>query len=260
MKTREDILQKVLNLRARADDSGSSEAEANAAFMHASKLMDAYNIEEAELAIAEATGKIRIEVIHKTADVTCLKGKRHRHMIFNCLSAISEFTHTKSVINSGSGKITYTGHRPDVEVANFLTSVIKTALDSEYEIYRLANPRVGYGAKSSFQRAMAYRVSRRLNAMAAEAEHERQRAKREAMDQIEDNKIATSTAIVVCDIIAEKKKEVNSAFKTKYPSLRNIGGLGGSSRNSTAHAAGAAAGNRVNLGKAISGSSRKMIA
>lgn len=89
--------------------------------------MDAYNIEEAELAIAESTGKIQIEVIQKTADVTVLKGKSHRHMIFNCLSSINSFTHTKSVINSGSGTITFTGHRPDVEVANFLTSVIKSA-------------------------------------------------------------------------------------------------------------------------------------
>ena len=51
---RDKILQRILNLRARAEDAGSSEAEMNTAFTMAMKLMDSYNIAEAELALAEA--------------------------------------------------------------------------------------------------------------------------------------------------------------------------------------------------------------
>lgn len=257
---RDKILQRVLNLRARAEDSGSSEAEMNTALTMAAKLMDAYNVEEAELALAESDGRIQLEVVKKSADVSALKGKKQTHKVTNALNAIAAFTETRVVYNSGTGKITFIGHRPDTELANFLTSVIREALDREYDNYRRNMSAVGYGAKTSFQNAMVTRVSNRLYNMAEERKAEREENRKEAERlKIENSATASSTALVVSEIAEQKVKEVNTEFKKAFPSVRTVRSMSRSS-NYTAHGAGTAAGNRVNLGKAVSSSSRKAIA
>jgi len=257
---RDKILQRVLNLRARAEDSGSSEAEMNTALTMAAKLMDAYNVEEAELALAESEGRIELEIVKKNADASALKGKKHKHSVLSTLTAIAKFTETRVVFSSYTGEITYTGHRPDTELANFLTSVIREALDREYDNYRRNTPAVGYGAKASFTSAMAARISSRLYKMAEERAAEREENKKEAERlKIENGATASSTALVVSEIAEQKAKEVDAEFRKAYPNLRTVRTMT-TSRNYTAHGAGSAAGNKVNLGKAISQSSRKAIA
>ena len=258
---REKMLQRVLNLRAKAENDGSSEAEMQSAFAIAAKLMDAYNIEEAELALAEAEGRIVLDIVQKVSDTSALVGDKHRHKVIMTLSAIAEFTSTRSVYNSYNGHITFTGHRPDVELANYLVAVIKEALEREYNNYRRSNVAVGGGAKASFQMAMTNRISQRLYRMAQDAQAEREAKKREAVRlQIENASTASSTALVVCEIAEQKRKEVNSFFDNAYKnSLRKGTGFSYGS-NSTAHSAGAAAGNRVNLGRAIGEASQRRIA
>lgn len=258
---RDKMLQRVLNLRARAEDDASSEAEMNTALTLCQKLMDAYNIEEAELAIAEAEGRIELEIVQKVADTSLLKGKKQKHKVFNVLSSIASFTESKVVVNSYNGNITFTGHRPDTELANYLVAVIKEALDREYVRYQRSVTATGYGAKNSFQTAMAQRVYQRLLDMTNERNNERAEAKKEAQKlQIENAATASSTALVISEIAEQKAKEVNAEFQKAYPRLRKIS-MSYRSTNGTAHGAGRIAGDRVNLGRSIaSGTSQKRIA
>jgi len=257
---REKMLQRVLNLRAKAENDGSSEAEMQSAFAVAAKLMDLYNIEEAELALAEAEGRIVLDIVHKKSDTSALVGDKHRHKVILALAAIGEFTHTRSVYNRYSGNITFTGHRPDTELANYLIAVIKEAMEREYENYRRSNVAVGGGAKASFQMSMVNRISSRLYLMAQDAEAERQANKRKAEQlQIENAATSSSTALIVCEIAEQKRREVHDAYQTKYPNLRRMASFSYGA-NSTAHSAGHAAGERVNLGRAIGAGTKRMIA
>jgi len=257
---REKILQRVLNLRARAEDDASSEAEMNVALQKAAKMMDAYQIEEAELALAESEGRITLDIVTQKSDTSALKGRSHRHKVVMCLTGINAFTQTKAVYNSYTGDITFTGHRPDVELANYLTAVVREALDREYENYRRSNVSTGRGAKASFQTAMAMRVSSRLYEMARDAENKRQEEKREAERmQIENAETASSTALVVSEIAEQKRKEVSEAYKKAHPRVRTAASFSYGS-NRTAHSAGRSAGDRVNLGRSVGSSSRKAIA
>jgi len=258
---RTKMLQRVLNLRARAEDAGSSEAEMNTALNMAMKLMESYNIEEAELAMAEASGEIKLEVITRVADTNLLKGKKQLHKVLLTLTGISKFTETKVVYSQYSGAATFTGHRPDIELAEFLVGVIKDALDREFENYKRREAgRLGYGAKTSFQNAMATRVSNRLHEMAAQRDSDRRAKKVEAERlRIENAATASSTALVVSEIAEQKAKEVAAEFNKAHPRLRTVRTMTRSS-NSNAFSAGRAAGDRVNLGRAISGASRKALA
>ena len=257
---RTKILQRVLNLRARADDAGSSEAEMNTALTMAMKLMDSYNIEEAELALAEASGEIKLEVITRVADTKILKGTKHLHKVLLCLTGIERFTETKCVYSSYTGEVTFTGHRPDIELSEFLVGVIKDALDREFENYKRKNSAIGYGAKTAFQNAMATRVSRRLYELANERDSDRSAKKREAERlKIENAATASSTALVISEIAEQKAKEVDAEFRKAHPRLRTTKIVTRSS-NRTAFGAGQQAGDRVNLGRAISRTSQKALA
>jgi len=256
---REKILQRVLNLRARAENDGSSEAEMQTAFSMAAKLMDSYNIEEAELALAESEGRITLDIVTQQSDTSALKGKQ-RHKIIMCLTGINALTQTKCVYNSYNGAITFTGHRPDVALANYLVAVVREALDREYDIYRNNNVSVGHGAKASFQTAMAIRVNSRLYEMARENEKQRDENKREAQKlQIENASTASSTALVISEIAEQKRKEVSEAYRKAHPSVRSAPSFSYGS-NRTAHSAGSSAGDRVNLGRSISATSTRSLA
>lgn len=256
---REKILQRVLNLRAKSADDGASEHEMNTAFTMASKLMESYNIEEAELALAEAEGRIVLEIINKVSDVSAL-GKKQRHKVILTLNAIAEFTSTKVVYNSYTGGITFTGHRPDVELANYIVAIVKEALDREYQTYRQNTPSVGYGAKSGFQQAMAYRISNRLYKLAKDAAKDIQMKKEAAMRlQIENKETASSTALVVAELAEVKRRDTEMLFNKTYPKLRSGTGFRASG-NGSAYSAGNAAGDRVNFNKALNKNTNKYIA
>jgi hypothetical protein len=258
---RTKILQRVLNLRARAEDAGSSESEMNAAMTMCMKLMESYNIEEAELALAEASGEIKLEVVTKVAETNVLKGTKQKHKLLLCLTGIEAFTETKCVFSSYSGAITFTGHRPDVEMADFLASIVKEALDREFANYKRAEAgRLGYGAKTSFTNAMAQRISARLFEMAHARDAERAENKKKAQQMmIENAATASSTALIVSDIADQKAKEVAAEFRRVHPRLRTVKTFSRST-NGNAFSAGRAAGDKVNLGRAIGRGNQKALA
>ena len=257
---RDKILQRVNNLRAKSDDAGASEAEMNTAFEMAAKLMDSYGIEEAELAIAEVEGRIELDIVRKDADTSILKGASHVHKVVLTLGAIACFTETKVIHWRQSGSVAFIGHRPDTELANFLLAVVREALDREYNKYRMNNPAVGYGAKASFQHAMALRIGKRLWEMTQERQEQREKNNAAAkILQVED-KNASKTDIVIYEAAKLKEKGTKEFFNKAFPKTRTAT-FGTSAKNVSAHAAGRSAGDRVNLGKAIGqGSGMKAIA
>lgn len=254
---RDKLLERIANLRAKASNDGATEAEANAAMRLAESLMNNYNVEEAELALAEGEGRIKIEIVHREADANALKGKKQSHKVVNCLTSIANFTNTKVVLLN-AGKIEYTGDVPDVEMANYLTSLIRFALDNEFENFKRNTPKRGYGSKVSFQTSMANTIARRLVKMRQEREEEMQQEV--AAKRIEDaDGPNTSTALVVINTNEEKKVQTEAQFNSKYPTLRTKR-TSGRVTNGNAFSAGAAAGKKVHLGKSIGQSARKTLA
>jgi hypothetical protein len=256
---RDKILQRIVKLRALAEDNGASEAEMNTALNMAANLMESYQVEEAEIALAEGEGRIVLEILTKTIDTSALNGKQ-RHKIILCLSAIGAFTQTKCVYRQRSGEIIFTGHRPDIEMANYLTALVRSALDQEYESYRKRNVAVGYGAKTAFTVAMSNRISTRLYDMAREAEKSRNDAKQEVVRKsLVNPETPSGTALVISEIAEMKRKEVEMAYAKAHPSVRTTSGFS-YGRNTSAHSAGRAAGDRVNFGRPVSGGLQKKIA
>lgn len=269
MNDRTKILTRVLNLRARADNDASSEAEAMASIERAERLMHAYRIEEAELALAEASGRIEIEIVHKRARRLQVggggwSGKTTRHIAIMCQWNICDLTGTRAV-NFDSCHPEFTGNRADVEYAIFLQELVADALDREYANYQREQKIVGRGAKRAFQISMARRINVRLSEMKRERVAEAKAAKAaealrlkvdasvvEAMVVPEAQAELTSTALVMLAHDQMLAREVNRAYKERHPRLSSARGFGISGGyNGSAGDAGRAAGDRVHLGRAI---------
>lgn len=268
MSTRNDMIERILNLRALGEGT-NSEAEAAAAMRAADKLMRGYRIGEAELAMAEADGSVRIDIT-EAYQGGIMQG-RHRHKVQACLWAIEHFCEVEAVITSRMGKcmIHWIGDRPDVELAQWFVDLVRGALDREYENWKRAQVVVGRGAKASFQTAMAARINSRLREMRKERDAERASAVADAtrlLPQDEADRVRyavsngnirelTSTALVVASAAQIKHREVQGAFKAAYAGSRlgrakNFSG----GRNGNAFSAGQAAGDRVNFGRPVSNS------
>ena len=126
-------------------------------------------------------------------------------------------------------------------------------MDRAYEAYKRENiGRVGRGAKTSFQTAMACRVSTRLVSMSIT---------RDAEVKTEVEQLENSDALpMIVDAQAEKIEKVEAAYTEKYGGrLRAMRSLSSGS-NGSAYGAGTRAGDRVNLGRALNRTSCKALA
>lgn len=271
---RNTILERIANLRARAEGT-DSENEANIALNKAAKLMDTYQVAEAELALAEAKGEIKIEIVHRKSDTTFQNvgyGRRrsgNRHKVIATLYGLEKYTNTKVVMH-GDGTLTFTGDRVDVELADYIVAVMKAALDNEYANYRKTTKGVGRGAKTAFQQAMAYRLSERLQKMARDRDEALEEvatsadidASRKMIAEVEGAELIAdyneSTALMIIDMQKAKAAQVETAFRSRHPRLGSARGFG-ASNNGTAHGAGRAAGDRVHLGRAVAQGGRKQL-
>lgn len=267
-KNRDDILSKIANLRARTEDAGASEAEAEAAMKMAEKLMTAYAVDEAELALAESEGRIEWEIVTERSDVNLSVG-RNRHKAQMALPGIEALCEVEAVIHcrwNQPDTVSFTGDKPDVAMADYLLGVCKTALDREYARWKRTQRAVGRGAKGSFQTAMAARLSHRMTSMARERDGERKAKAAESAKALGVDETVNAaemlraagkragTALVVLDAAERKREEVETAFRAEFPSLRSAAGFSGG-RNGNAASAGRAAAERVGLGRPVGGSS-----
>lgn len=279
MTDRNSIIERIVNLRELGEKT-SSEAEAFNAMRIAEKLMHSYRIEEAELAMAEATGEIKVEII-EAEQWGVMVGSRVRHKVQACVWDIESFCEVEVVLKTRRGYggseqyLHWIGDKPDVEMAQHLLVVIREAMDREYEGWKRTQQGVGRGAKGAFQTSMASRINARLREMRLARDTERKAAVEEAqkllsVDDAErlgiavsngDIKQLTSTALVVASAAEVKKKAVAEAFNARYGKARLGTASGFSYRGgSTAGQAGAAAASRVNLGRPLGGSAPARIA
>ena len=275
MTTRTDILQKILNLRELGART-TSEAEAYSAMKAADRLMQGYRVEEAELALAEASGEIKVEIV-SVYQSGIMQG-RTRHKVQACVWNIERYCEVELVLTAGSrwnpSQAHWIGDKPDVELAQYLLVVIREALDREYDRWKRTQQGVGRGAKGAFQTAMARRINNRLSEMKAERDAARKQAVQDAQRLLDvdaatklgiavangDIKQLTSTALVLASAAEIKHREVQAAFQKTYGHVK-LGTASGFSlgRNSTAHAAGYAAGNRVSFGRPVGQSTQRRL-
>lgn len=259
---RNKILQRVLNLRAIADDPAATEAEALAKLERAERLMHGYRITEAELAMAEACGRIKVEFASQAGKAYRNGYRGAKHPVTLCWHDIQSLTGTKAIFKGRA--IEFNGHRSDVEYAIFLNDMIHEAMDRAYGSYKREARYVARGAKRSFQVGMALQLNRRMEELrvanlAEEKAMKLAEAARLGVDESEiDRMVApeamaelTSTALVLIANSREKAAVVEAAYRSRYP--RIVKGRGSSTRTSdgTAFSAGKAAGNNVHLGRSI---------
>ncbi len=252
-KNRTKILQRISNLRARAADDAASEAEVMACAAKAERLMDAYRVSEADLAIAEAEGRITMEIVSEKAS---LANGSQRHKAQLCWGAVEKLTNTKGVRWSHNNEVEFTGDKPDVAYAMYLFDLIKVGMDQAYTNYRrVCGGRVGRNAKANFQIEMGNAVSKRLYQMARDAARERSKVKARA-EALSDEARSTSTALVMADAFDERSKETLKEYNRKHPNVRKGPSWSNSgARNLSAGSAGRRAGDSLSLGRGVGGGS-----
>ena len=232
------IMQTIAKLRARADNAGASEAEAMTCAQKAAEMMEAYEIEEADLLVAEGMGEITFDIVEKTTAGHRGNGA-YQHRANTCLHNIKVLCGVEIVIHHRrrGRTVGFIGHNPDVEFAMFLYDTIKAAMDTGYERWKRDQPQgVHRTAKGSFQMAMGSRLNARLQ------ELRQGRVERRAHQ---------SRALVLVDV---KKEKVRAEYKARYPKLGRAKSFT-FSRHATAYHAGQDAGNHVGLGRPIGGES-----
>ncbi len=283
---RDKIIERIARMRE-ASETVVSEAEAMVFASKAAQLMEAYAISEAELALAEADGRVVFDIVEQTTvgrrgpnkGWTRKAPSQHRANI--TLSALCALTTTEVVIYGHSAELGFTGHRPDVEMAIFLYSMFRKAMDREYESWKRGQPNgVSRTAKGAFHIAMAKRIAMRLREYA-----ETQKAEREARAaqdgdastpvytpenepngpiitaRITDESLSSSklqheaevarTALVIVDA---KRDETKRAFEKAHPRLRSSSGFTMGHNGDGAYRAGQEAGGRVGFNRPLGNS------
>jgi hypothetical protein len=265
MTDRIAIMQKALNLRALAE-STSSQNEMMAALAAAEKLMAAYRITEAELAMSEAMGEITVDVIDEFQ--SGFDNGRLRHKAQACIWNVAAYTETKAVLHGS--KIKWMGDRPDVEMAKYLMILIRDGLDRAYDTWKKTQAAVGRNAKGAFQVAMARAINDKLNTMKRQRDMDRKRAVEEATAALSPPKAEElryavangkiqelgNTALILVSAAETKRVAVEDSYRKLYGGVKLGRASGFSYRSGTASEAGRAAGNRFNLSKPLGGNSR----
>jgi hypothetical protein len=243
------LLDKISALLAKTKDHGCTEAEALAAAELASKLMAKYGLSLSEL-----------ESISTPADVCEADGApigmRRSHEVLRVSHAIAHYTDTRSwyhrhgIIHVSGDKrrlhahrgvlLVYFGLVADVQVAIYLTNILRTAMDVEWKTYWNAHrensdssPRT---ARANFMRGMAERISTRLYSM------------KEAQNKASDNNCRA--------IVLVKKDIVKKAFAVTQIKVRTVTRREGSSDWGAYHA-GTMAGGRVTIASGALHSGRR---
>lgn len=265
MTDRIAIMQKAINLRALAESTGSQN-EMMAALAAAEKLMAAYRITEAELAMSEAMGEITVDIVDEFQ--SGFDNGRLRHKAQVCIWNVAAYTETKAVLHGST--IKWVGDRPDVEMAKYLMTLIRDGLDRAYDAWKKTQAAVGSNAKGAFQVAMAKAINAKLETMKRQRDMERKAAVEAATaalspPEADELRYAVangklqelgSTALILVSAAETKRVAVDDRYRKLYGGVRLGRASGFSYRSGSASDAGRAAGNRFNLGRPLGGGSR----
>ena len=184
------MIAKIRNLRARAADEASSQAEANAAAARAAKLIIEHEIDENELRAMGTSGVE--EGVHND-------GRRRTHPTMDLVTgAIGDLTECRPLIRGGGANL-WVGAPSDVEFALYLSEVIQGAAERAWKNHLNT---MGYHSsphnRKSYLMGFGLGVSKTLNKLTAE-----RRAKRPAP--------TTGTSVVVL-----KDQIINSYLDEAY--------------------------------------------
>lgn len=256
------IITKIQNLREKASNEATSESEAIAAMAHASRLMEAYQISEVDLALAEAAGMVKPEVVARDSNTSIYKKQNrgaygrqgHRHPVSFCAVNVGRVTGTE-IINDHrvSSGMKIFGEKGAVEYADYLLAIIRNAMETEYARWKDETGYVGRGgkAKTSFQIAMATRINERLQEMIQErTENYRNPTRlienRVHLDQQEKDKFA----LVYKGMVDQIQDEIQKLVSAEYYRLVSKN-YAYSVKDGNAYTAGRKAGDNVYLGRGV---------
>jgi hypothetical protein len=127
----ESLIKKLQSLQNKTTANGCTEQEALHAAKKVAELLDKYGLSIEQLKLDTAKDEC-------SAGAFDLGSKRQTHPVVMCMSAIANYTSTKSWYkNGGSGPIEYTffGFRTDVEIAGWLLKTFKEAMDTSYMVF-----------------------------------------------------------------------------------------------------------------------------
>lgn len=227
---RDEILEKIRNLRAKAGNVASTEAEAQTAAMMAAKLLQKHDVKETELEIQEEGAAHK-----KTAAVRVMP-----EILNYCALGIERLTETKAYAEAGK-QLCYIGTPHDVEMALYLTEMLVRASKrawSEAAGDGIASFKVMTKRRLSFYRGFGCRIYDRLMDLADERAEARMKARG----------TATGSALVVVKsaLIEAKMKEMG--LELQPGEKRDIGLV-----DPEAYAMGVNAGDQVNLNRPVNG-------
>lgn len=240
MADRDDVIARIMALRARARDAGSSEAEVEASARIAARIIAEHNVTEDELR-ERGTDGIG-EALHN-------KGRSEAHPALKaCAFQIGQLTQTMGLYAGGQHK--FVGQPEDVAFAVYLCELVQGASERAYKAHRAetdANPILRPSAKSRAARR-SYRTHFLFSFGGAVAI----RMNRMVRERKEARHSATGT-----DLVVVKSELIQSYLDEKYPWLKDDKGKGPIAPKPKrmadffAGAAGRAAGEDLNLNRPL---------
>lgn len=224
-----NIFDKIKNLREKAANAASTDAEVQAALDHAAKLMKKHGVTEAQINTAKTTSM---------QPVSWSTGTKKLPEVRYTASAIAAFTETKTWTNTdadGVETIRYIGMDQDVEMALYLTDLTNNAINAAWKTFcDKASDYIGMvkasqrsKMKRDFSRAMASRIRARLMDMVAR--------------RVVETRQTTGTELVVMkrDLVNKAQAELGLNLRSVRTRKRSV--------YTTAHEAGIKAGDKTNL-------------
>lgn len=157
---------RIQGLRAKTIDNGCTEGEALAAAAKVAELLDRHDLSLTDIEIREAPCERREYETHR----------KKRIPLDDCVGAIAEFCDCRvwrEKDQAGEGRYVFFGLRADVEVADYLTEVIDTAVRSELGRYKTSadyqrfRHQERHLANASFALGMVASIADKLMAMKA---------------------------------------------------------------------------------------------
>lgn len=233
---RDKVKLKIKALTEKTVDNGCTEEEAVSAMHAVGRLLAQYNLSMDELDVRQSTYKtIFIDI-----------NRQRRHPIDHCTLALAKLISAKTWFHKdrySNGKYAFFGDAVDLELVEYLFRVIHSAIETESQRFKNSVeyrecPVSRKTAYVSFQKAMASRVSQRLNEI-----------KRE--NDIAMKAKVTGTALVVLKDQLIKEEFAAWSDKNNYR-LTNVYRVQ-TPIYGKAYEKGLAAGDRVNLSRPLGG-------
>lgn len=232
MANRQDIIDRIRAMRAKAEDAAATEAEAMAAAEMAAKLLIKYDIKPEELAeIGKAEG----------VEQAFRQGKVGHPVAEAVAVAVSELTETK--VYRDRAEIKFIGLEEDVLMAVYLIEMLVGAAKRAWVGYSEDNYKEAVPFKQlmhfreSFFVGFSARVSMRLN--------ELRKFREEQRAQAQSTGHGTALVIVKQDIIRRKMEEMGLVLGKARRKNKTY--------DSATFMQGAAAGETVNLNRPFAG-------